>query len=316
MASGKPAGPGQPVPDCPERAAAMATVQAAYCPEESGRRARRDPAAEDPSPPVLLLSHFCAAPFLCFGDVRVGTSRTRSLVLHNPHEESVHVELSLLRAAGQGFSVSPNRCELKPKEKITVSVTWTPLKEGGVREIVTFLVNDFLKHQAILLGNAEEHRKKKRSLWNTSRKIPASSKHTKRISKNQNFNESFTISQKDRIRNPLQPCENLAMSECCSPTENSSFPLEENKVPTSSISPIRECQSESCLPLCVHGPTAYSSLQGSENAQNAKGQDASLSKNLILMRKSQMKLLLIPLVSVTKVKGIVNSGLSPTVLHL
>lgn len=35
------------------------------------------------------------------------------------------------------------------------------MKEGRVREIVTFLVNDFLKHQAILLGNAEEHRKKK-----------------------------------------------------------------------------------------------------------------------------------------------------------
>lgn len=91
----------------------MATVQAAYCPEESGRRARRDPAAEDASPPVLLLSHFCAVPFLCFGDVRVGTSRTRSLVLHNPHEEPLQVKLSLLRAAGQGFSVSANRCELQ-----------------------------------------------------------------------------------------------------------------------------------------------------------------------------------------------------------
>lgn len=259
----------------------MATVQAAYNREESGRRARPDPAAEDASPPVLLLSHFCAVPFLCFGDVRVGTSRTRSLVLHNPHAEPLHVELSLLRAAGQGFSASPNRCELKPKEKIAISVTWTPLKEGGVREIVTFLVNDFLKHQAVLLGNAEEQRKKKRSLWNTSKKIPASSKHTKRTSKNQNFNESFTISQKvDRIRSPLQPCENLAMSECCSPTENSSLPLEENKVPTSSISPIRECQSETCMPLFLQGPTTYSSLHESENARNLKAQDASISKKI------------------------------------
>ncbi|XP_021053288.1 abnormal spindle-like microcephaly-associated protein [Mus pahari] len=256
----------------------MATVQAASCPEESGRRARPDPASGDPSPPVLLLSHFCAVPFLCFGDVRVGTSRTRSLVLHNPHEEPLQVELSLLRAAGQGFSVSPNRCELKPKEKITISVTWTPLREGGVREIVTFLVNDFLKHQAILLGNAEEHKKKKRSLWNTSKKIPASSKHTKRTSKNQNFTESFTISQKDRIRSPLQPCENLALSECCSPTENNALPLEENKVPTSSISPVRECQSETCLPLFLCGSTAYSSLHESENAQNLKVQDASISQ--------------------------------------
>ncbi|XP_034369003.1 LOW QUALITY PROTEIN: abnormal spindle-like microcephaly-associated protein [Arvicanthis niloticus] len=259
----------------------MATVQAASSREESGRRERPDPAPGDASPPVLLLSHFCAVPFLCFGDVRVGTSRTRSLVLHNPHEEPLQVEVSLLRAAGKGFSVSRNRCELKPKEKITISVTWTPVQEGGVREIVTFLVNDFLKHQAILLGNAEEHRKKKRSLWNTSKKIPAFSKHTKRTSKTQTFNESFTISHKvDRIRSPLQPCENLAMSECCSPTENSSLPLEENKVPTSSISPVRECQSETCLPLFLRESTAYSSLHESENAQNLKVQDASISKKI------------------------------------
>ncbi|XP_055480719.1 abnormal spindle-like microcephaly-associated protein [Psammomys obesus] len=258
----------------------MATRQAASSPEEGGRRPRGHPAAGAASPPVLLLRHFCTVPFLCFGDVRVGASRTRSLVLHNPHGEPLQVEPSLVRAAAQGFSVSPNRCELKPKEKITVSVTWTPLKEGRVREVVTFLVNDFLKHQAILLGNAEEHRKKKRSLWNTNKKILASSRHTKRTSKNQNFNESFIISQKvDRIRSPLQACENLTMSECCSPTENNSLSLEENKIPTSSISPIKECQSDTCLPQFFSRSTAYSSLHASENAQHLKVQDASVSKD-------------------------------------
>lgn len=44
---------------------------------------------------------------------------------------------------------------------MVVSITWTPLKGGRVRETVTFLVNDILKHQAILLGNAEEPKKKK-----------------------------------------------------------------------------------------------------------------------------------------------------------
>lgn len=91
----------------------MATRQAAYHLEDSGRRVHRDPAAGDSSPPVLLLSHFCPSPFLCFGDVRVGATRTRSLILQNPHEESLQVELSLQRAADQGFSVVPSRCELK-----------------------------------------------------------------------------------------------------------------------------------------------------------------------------------------------------------
>ncbi|XP_040594354.1 abnormal spindle-like microcephaly-associated protein [Mesocricetus auratus] len=255
----------------------MATRQAAFNQEESGRRVHRDPAAADSSPPVLLLSHFCAAPFLCFGDVRVGASRTRSLVLQNPHEEPLQVELSLLRAAAQGFSVVPSRCDLKPKEKVIVSVTWAPLKEGRVREIVTFLVNDFLKHQAILLGNAEEHRKTKRSRWNTIKKVPTSSKHIKRTPESHNCNEAFTISQKvGRIRSPLQACENLAMSERCSPTENSSLSLEENKIPTSSVSPVKECQNETCLSMLFHSPTACSSLHESKNV-HLKVQDASVS---------------------------------------
>lgn len=242
----------------------MATRQADYHLEESGRRVHRDLAAGDSSPPVLLLSHFCPSPFLCFGDVRVGATRTRSLILQNPHEEPLQVELSLLRAADQGFSVAPSGCELKPKEKITVSVIWTPVKEGRVRAIVTFLVNDFLKHQAILLGNAEERRKKKRSLWNTNKKVPAHSKLKNGTSKSQHFNE---ISQKDdRIRSPLQACENLAMSECCSPTENNSLSLEENKIPDSSASPVKECQKETCLPVFRHRSTACSSLHGSKNA--------------------------------------------------
>ncbi|XP_075844260.1 abnormal spindle-like microcephaly-associated protein [Microtus pennsylvanicus] len=257
----------------------MATRPAAYHLEESGRRVHRDPAAGDSSPPVLLLSHFCPSPFLCFGDVRVGATRTRSLILQNPHEEPLQVELSLLRAADQGFSVVPSLCELQPKEKITVSVIWTPVKEGRVREIVTFLVNDFLKHQAILLGNAEEHRKKKRSLWNTNKKIPAHSKLNKGTSKSQCFNEALNISQKDdRIRSPLQACENLAMSECCSPTENNPLSLEENKIPDSSTSPVKECQKEACLPGFLRRPTAYSSLHGSKNAR-LKVEDFKSSNN-------------------------------------
>uniref|UniRef100_A0A8C6S2L6 Abnormal spindle microtubule assembly n=1 Tax=Nannospalax galili TaxID=1026970 RepID=A0A8C6S2L6_NANGA len=222
-----------------------------------------------PRPPVLPLSHFCAPPFLCFGDVRVGGSRTRPLVLYNPHEEALRVELLLMRAADRGFSGSPSCCELQPKEKLTISINWTPLKEGRVREIVTFLVNDILKHQAILLGNAE-HKKKKRSLWNSvhKKKAPASSHH-KRTSKIQSINETFSISQKiDRVRSPLQACENMAMNECY------------NKIPTSPISPaFKEYPSDTCLPLFLRRSTAYSSLHVSENVEQLKVQDVNISKD-------------------------------------
>lgn len=75
----------------------------------------RGTAAEDAaaSPPVLSLSHFCRSPFLCFGDVRLGASRTLPLVLDNPNDEVAEVKISHFPAAEQGFSVSQRWFELQ-----------------------------------------------------------------------------------------------------------------------------------------------------------------------------------------------------------
>ncbi|XP_057171375.1 abnormal spindle-like microcephaly-associated protein isoform X4 [Ursus arctos] len=250
----------------------------------------RGNAAEDAaaSPPVLSLSHFCRSPFLCFGDVRLGDSRTLPLVLDNPNDEITEVKISHFPAAEQGFSVSLRWFELQPKEKIVISVNWTPLKEGRVREIVTFLVNDVLKHQAILLGNAEEQKKKKRSLWDTiNKKKMSASSSNKRISCIQNVNKTFCVSQKvDRVRNPLQACENLAMNESCSPTENNSLILEENKIPISPISPIfKECHGETSLPLSVRRSTTYTSLHACENGELLKAEGASILEDFNFSEK-------------------------------
>uniref|UniRef100_A0A8C6B145 Abnormal spindle-like microcephaly-associated protein homolog n=1 Tax=Monodon monoceros TaxID=40151 RepID=A0A8C6B145_MONMO len=249
-------------------------------PEPRPRAGPRGPWAEEEaaSPPVLSLSHFCRSPFLCFGDVRLEASRT--LPLGNPNEEATAVRLSRGPAAECGFTVWPSAFVLQPKEKIVISITWTPLKGGRVREIMTFLVNDVLKHQAILLGNAEEPKKKKRSLWDTinKKKVSASSGHNQKISNIQNVNKTFNVSSKfDRVRSPLQACENLATNESCSPTENNSLILEENKIPISPISPtFQECHGETCLPVSVHQSTNYTSLPASENGEVLKVEGANI----------------------------------------
>ncbi|KAL2771103.1 abnormal spindle-like microcephaly-associated protein isoform 1 [Daubentonia madagascariensis] len=245
---------------------------------------------EAASPPVLSLSHFCRSPFLCFGDVRLGASRTLPLALDNPNEEVAEVKISHFPAADLGFSVSQRCFVLQPKEKIVISVNWTPFKEGRVREIVTFLVNDVLKHQAVLLGNAEEQKKKKRSLWDTikkKKKISASSSHKRRISKIQNVNKTFSVSPKvDRVRSPLQACENLAINEGCSPTENNSLTLEENKLPISPISPtFKECHGETCLPPVIHRSTTYSSLHTPEDGELLKVEGTNISKDFYFNEK-------------------------------
>uniref|UniRef100_A0A8D1AL48 Abnormal spindle-like microcephaly-associated protein homolog n=1 Tax=Sus scrofa TaxID=9823 RepID=A0A8D1AL48_PIG len=238
---------------------------------------------EAASPPVLSLSHFCRSPFLCFGDVRLGASRTLPLALDNPNEETADVRLSRVPAAEQGFSIWPSAFVLQPKEKVVISITWTPLKGGRVRETVTFLVNDVLKHQAILLGNAEEQKKKKRSLWDTinKKKASASSSNNKKVSNIPNINKTFSVSPKaERVRSPLQACENLAVNESCSPKDNHSLILEENTIPISPISPaFPECHGDTCLPLSARRSTAYTSLPVSENEELLKVEGALLSKD-------------------------------------
>jgi hypothetical protein len=98
----------------------MATRRAArsgweVSPAEPRRRRRRDSAAREDatSPPVLSLSHFCRAPFVCFGDVCLGASRTLPLLLHNPSEEVAEVQVPRVRAAQLGFSVAPRRVLLQ-----------------------------------------------------------------------------------------------------------------------------------------------------------------------------------------------------------
>lgn len=122
-----------------------------------------------------------------------------------------------------------------------------------------------------------------RSLWDTinKKKVLASSNHKKRISNIQNVNKTFSVSQKvDRVRSPLQARENLGRKEGCSPTENNSLILEENKIPISPISPtLKGCRGETCLPLCVRRSTTYTSLHAPENGELWKLEDANTSKD-------------------------------------
>lgn len=104
-----------------------------------------------------------------------------------------------------------------------------------------------------------------RSLWDTinKKKTLASSSHKKRISDTQNVNKTFNVSQK--VRSPLQACENLARNEGRSPPENDSLILEENKIPISPISPIfKDRHGDTRLSPSVRRSTTCESLRAAE----------------------------------------------------
>lgn len=122
-----------------------------------------------------------------------------------------------------------------------------------------------------------------RSLWDTinKKKASASSSNNKKVSNIPNINKTFSVSPKaERVRSPLQACENLAVNESCSPKDNHSLILEENTIPISPISPtFPECHGDTCLPLSARRSTAYTSLPVSENGELLKVEGALLSKD-------------------------------------
>lgn len=73
------------------------------------RRGEEDAEDADEGPVVLVLSHFSRPPFLSFGSLRVGASRTRLLGIDNPNAEDADVVVDRFPASARGFSIERRR---------------------------------------------------------------------------------------------------------------------------------------------------------------------------------------------------------------
>ncbi|KAG8003372.1 Abnormal spindle-like microcephaly-associated protein-like protein [Nibea albiflora] len=126
---------------------------------------RRDDGNKENDVPVLSLIQFSKAPFLTFGAVKLGTSKSAVLRIENPTEDA-EAEVTVEKIpSSRGFSVDHSTFTIQPEGSFSLTVTWTPADEGGIRELIIFNANGVLKHQAVLLGRAEAPKKKKKSLW-------------------------------------------------------------------------------------------------------------------------------------------------------
>ncbi|XP_027883744.1 abnormal spindle-like microcephaly-associated protein isoform X2 [Xiphophorus couchianus] len=163
--------------------------------------------------PVLSLIQFSKPPFVSFGSVKLGTSKSAVLQIENPIED-VEAEVTIEKIpSNKGFSVDQNTFTIQPLSSFTLRISWTPTEEGGIREVISFNANGVLKHQAVLLGRAEPTKKKKKSLWD-------SIKHKRGMEKTQTpstrtacprkmaGNKTFQVSRqsqykREKVRSPL-----------------------------------------------------------------------------------------------------------------
>ncbi|XP_073669678.1 abnormal spindle-like microcephaly-associated protein isoform X2 [Paramisgurnus dabryanus] len=164
--------------------------------------------------PVLSLVQFSRSPFVSFGTIKLGSSKSVPLRIENPTEDVSATVVVDKISTSKGFSVDRTSFTIQPDDSIILNVTWTPVDEGGVRELLCFVANGIVKHQAILLGKAEATKKKKKTLWDSiksKRGVPAPSKENKLASASiKAANKTFHVSRqsqysKDRTSNPLSP---------------------------------------------------------------------------------------------------------------
>ncbi|NXQ30659.1 ASPM protein, partial [Alaudala cheleensis] len=237
-------------------------------------RGGQEDADEDPA--VLVLSYFSRPPFLSFGRLRVGASRTRLLRVDNPNEDDAEVVIDRFPAAARGFSIEHRRFFVEAGQRIFVSVTWTPLEEGKIRELVTFVVNDVVKHQAVLLGAAEQPPKKKKSLWETLKKKSSSGTSAIKVKKStleiKNVNKTFQVSQKvDRLRSPLHSCENQNTVQSSISQGNDPPAGSENQLPPSPIATVPEEHGNTVhTPLALRRSTTFGDIAASASEELPK----------------------------------------------
>ncbi|XP_053490536.1 abnormal spindle-like microcephaly-associated protein isoform X2 [Ictalurus furcatus] len=179
--------------------------------------------------PVLTLVQFSRSPFVTFGTVKLESSKSLPLCIENPTEDAAITVTVDKIPSSRGFSVDQTTFTIPPEDRVTITVTWTPVEEGGVRELLSFTANGIVKHQAILLGKAEGAKTKKKSLWDTikSKRVPSQGGKVASIPIKA-ANKTFHVSRqpqykRNRASNPLTPVnqERTSQRPICSKEKNS-----------------------------------------------------------------------------------------------
>ncbi|KAG5850628.1 hypothetical protein ANANG_G00084460 [Anguilla anguilla] len=173
---------------------------------------------------VLSLVQFSRPPYVSFGTVKLGTTRSEVLCIENPIDDATDVKVDKVSST-KGFSVEQTQFIIPAEDSTCLTIHWTPAEEGNVRELVTFIANGISKHQAILLGRAEAPKRKKKSLWDSIKQKKAADVSAPFKEKKTNpslkkaANKTFHVSRQpqyktERVRSPLRSCnEELVLQE-------------------------------------------------------------------------------------------------------
>uniref|UniRef100_A0A3P9LT42 Abnormal spindle microtubule assembly n=1 Tax=Oryzias latipes TaxID=8090 RepID=A0A3P9LT42_ORYLA len=256
---------------------------------------RRHDANKENNIPVLSLIQFSKPPFVTFGTVKLGTSKSAVLRIENPTED-VEADVTVEKIAStKGFSVNYNRFTIEPEGSFTLTITWTPTEEGGIRELIVVNANGVLKHQAVLLGKAEATKKKKKSLWDTIKKKNGEGTKTSKAKKvdpplKMAANKTFQVSrtpqyQRDKASSPLaslnarKAVRERSISNNYNHVESNSLIQEDRKPLHTRQLAVTVWDSEAVHPLQKNSPVVLLVPAGSSNPCSSLGSPPDKCEN-------------------------------------
>ena len=111
------------------------------------------PGKDQAPTPTVQLMQFQPKQVLEFGEVELGTSQTRNLLLFNPSSGPQGIEFMRPPSAEKGFRTDRVFPAIFPGDSIKIPFHWEPQKEGKIFESVMLTTTDGHRIQVCLTGN-------------------------------------------------------------------------------------------------------------------------------------------------------------------
>ncbi|XP_046669751.1 protein abnormal spindle isoform X2 [Homalodisca vitripennis] len=107
---------------------------------------------------VAILAPFNPFPKVCIEHVKINETATRDVILRNPTNNEINVELTKLPSSDRGFEWSSTQFTLPRQSESTLTIHWTPTLYGSWRDNVKVVNKKNLKtiSELILISSTEE----------------------------------------------------------------------------------------------------------------------------------------------------------------
>jgi hypothetical protein len=151
-------------------------------PSKDPNRTRAIPQDDNPKPKlpdmdsdselaILELVPFSRQPMVNFGDVKLGTTKIKYVLLRNSLEIQQQLFVKSFPKPDKGFYMDATEFLIAPNTEICVALAWTPKMVGGLRESITLQDVNRMPKRIVLMGTATRP-KPEPSLSKSTRNIP------------------------------------------------------------------------------------------------------------------------------------------------